>query len=224
MRFQNWVKSSVVAIAFAVGSAHGALLTDPSGFGPANVVTFDEYLGLVTSGPENVGASIGSNVNMTATTPSTLGAFIADLGTNGTWAAFVPPGSPFAAIGAAGGSTMGTMTFSFVDPVSAAGALLNTFSATSGTGEILISALGLGGITLESHLLNVSTLITSFNEGGFFGIQRPGADITGFAVTGDGFVLDNLSFAVAAVPEPATWSFLIAGLGLLGFVSRLRRR
>ncbi|WP_295997457.1 NF038120 family PEP-CTERM protein [Rugamonas sp.] len=39
------------------------------------------------------------------------------------------------------------------------------------------------------------------------------------------FALDNLQVStVAAVPEPGTWGMLLAGLALVGAVSRLRRR
>lgn len=38
----------------------------------------------------------------------------------------------------------------------------------------------------------------------------------------DGYA-DNLSFSVAAVPEPGSWAMLGAGLAMLGFVARTRR-
>ncbi|NHZ34170.1 PEP-CTERM sorting domain-containing protein [Massilia rubra] len=39
----------------------------------------------------------------------------------------------------------------------------------------------------------------------------------------DGYA-DNLSFSVAAVPEPSSWAMLGAGLAMLGFVARKRRQ
>lgn len=39
----------------------------------------------------------------------------------------------------------------------------------------------------------------------------------------DGYA-DNLSFSVAAVPEPGSWAMLGAGLAVLGFAARKRRR
>ena len=37
-------------------------------------------------------------------------------------------------------------------------------------------------------------------------------------------VIDNLSLAVGAVPEPATWAMMIAGFGLAGVAVRRRSR
>lgn len=36
--------------------------------------------------------------------------------------------------------------------------------------------------------------------------------------------IDNIQFTVAAVPEPETYSLLLAGMGLLGFMARTRKR
>lgn len=39
-----------------------------------------------------------------------------------------------------------------------------------------------------------------------------------------GPLLDNVNLSIGAVPEPATWAFMIAGFGAVGGVMRLRRR
>jgi hypothetical protein len=39
-----------------------------------------------------------------------------------------------------------------------------------------------------------------------------------------GVLLDNVSVSVSAVPEPETYAMLLAGLGLVGFISRRRRK
>jgi hypothetical protein len=38
------------------------------------------------------------------------------------------------------------------------------------------------------------------------------------------FALDNIDATVSAVPEPATWMALLAGLGVLGAAARRTRR
>lgn len=51
---------------------------------------------------------------------------------------------------------------------------------------------------------------------------------TNNSVPGNDFALDDLSLAAAlppaAVPEPQTYALVLAGLGLLGFAPRRRRR
>ncbi len=39
----------------------------------------------------------------------------------------------------------------------------------------------------------------------------------------DGSTFDGLAYAPSAVPEPATWSLLIGGFGMVGYASRRRR-
>lgn len=44
-----------------------------------------------------------------------------------------------------------------------------------------------------------------------------------YSVGGDGFVVDNLTYSVAAVPEPEVYALYLAGLSLVGFVAYRRR-
>jgi hypothetical protein len=53
----------------------------------------------------------------------------------------------------------------------------------------------------------------AFNDGGFSGYQ---------ALTGDAFGI-QVDATVAAVPEPATGSMLLLGMGLMGFMARRRQ-
>jgi hypothetical protein len=50
-----------------------------------------------------------------------------------------------------------------------------------------------------------------------------GSQHAGYTIAGNHFAIDNLTFS-AAVPEPETYAMLLAGLGMIGFVGRRRRK
>jgi len=56
----------------------------------------------------------------------------------------------------------------------------------------------------------------------FLGFSRPTADIYGFGVANGSFVLDDLTYSMQPVPEPAALAMLLGGLGLIA--ARRRRR
>lgn len=202
-------KPLIAAIALAATvPAQAALVNDASTFANAAVASFDEFDGLITSGP----VAVAPGVTFTGT-PSTLGAYVADLGSNGTWF------GGFAATGTPDSTGFGVLHFTFDNALTnAAGAFLNSYNG----GPILMMAYNAAGTIVESHFFNVSTDEFSYNEGAFFGIVRASADIRSIAFGGVGLVADNLSFA-APVPEPETYAMLLAGLGLLGVVARRKR-
>ncbi|SFW39729.1 FxDxF family PEP-CTERM protein [Nitrosovibrio sp. Nv17] len=186
--------------------AHAALTTSIGDIADPNVIDFENYDGLITEGPETV----APGVHFTGTPNSILGAYIADLGSNGLWGA----GALFAAT-----DVTGTLSFTFIDgPTRGVGAILNSFNG----GDIVISAFGEGQQLLESHTINVFTP-DGFNEGGFFGITRLDADIRSISFSGTGLVADNVTFTTP-VPEPETYAMLLAGLGLTGWMARRRRQ
>jgi hypothetical protein len=202
---------ALVAGAFSLG-AHADMITASTGL--TLIEDFESFDGLVTAAP----LSLSGLVTVAPSIPSTFGAFAVDLVDNGTWGA----GNNFAGIGdlvQVQGSFAGSMTFSFAESISGVGALLNTYNDGSLPGSIMIEALGAGGSVLETYSFVVA-LNDPFatNAGLFRGIQRYTADIFGFRVTGDGFVVDNLS----TVPLPAALPLLLAGLA--GFAGIGRRR
>ena len=174
----------------------------------ANVIDFEAYDGFETMGPELVAPT----VSFTAAPGATLGAFIADLGDNGVWGV----GNHFVS------NTAGELRFTFANMASGAGAYLNHYSNALSAGYVTITAFGAGNRLLESYSVNLSTGVDSYNAGQFVGFTRNSADIKSFVVSGEGVVVDNLSFA-APVPEPETYAMLLAGLALMGTVARRRK-
>jgi len=217
MKFLKTLIAAGLAAVFAAAPAQAALTGDMGDILSPNVITFDEFDGLLGSGPTQVGASIGQDVKFTSSLPSTLGAYIADLGTNGLWGA----GKVFAATGTPDDLVpgFGLLHYTFTDKVTrGAGAMVNSFDG----GPILVIAYGADTTILEAHVVSVSTP-GGFNEGSFYGIVRGTDDIRAIAFGGMGLVMDDVTFTTP-VPEPETYALMLAGLGLVGWAARRRAR
>ena len=201
-----------LGLAFGAGASHALLWTAPVPT-PSTVVTFDDFDGLVTSGPEVVAPGVTFSGNS-----STLGAFVADVGANGVWGAgkvFAGLGSFFEPVSA------GTMLFNF-GSVATAGAFVNVF----GPGNVTVTAFGAGGVTLESYVVTIDTAAYAAygeNTGLFLGIGRASAEIEGLSFAGTGVVLDDLSLSTAVVPLPPAALLLAGGLVAMGWAGRRKK-
>lgn len=205
----------------AATAAQAAAVHDNSGFGPSKVITFNGYDGLLTTGEVDVGtAEIGIEVKLTAGPYAELGANNRDLGENGAWTGF---GSGPAVEGHFLASSFtakrGELGFSFTTGVSSVGAYLNQFRIAGVNNSLTLLAYDQYGNTLESFSYSIKTGWDGYDEGKFLGFSRASADIYGFGVAGNNIVLDNLTLAV---PEPESYALLLAGLGVLGLLSRRR--
>jgi len=206
------MKPLLMTLAMAVAlPAQAALTHNVSDILDPNVVDFSAYDGFLTTGPELVAPS----VIFTGDAGSQLGAFVANLGTNGTWGA----GNHFAA-----GDFIGELRFTFtIGPTQGAGALVNHFQLGSLLPfAVVVSAYGDNNKIIETHTVMVDTDAMSLNEGLFVGIVRPTADIRSIAFKGNYVVMDDFTFTTP-VPEPEAYALMLAGLGLVGFMARRRR-
>jgi hypothetical protein len=78
--------------------------------------------------------------------------------------------------------------------------------------------------TLSGGQLTLGNTSQSWDWGARVNFDFGGAAVNTIILssTGNSFEVDN--FAVAAVPEPATWALMIGGFGLMGAVLRRRRQ
>ena len=129
----------------------------------------------------------------------------------GTWGA----GNHFAGIGDLSSfpttteGYLGTMVFDLGVARGGVGANFSIFNDGAVSGQILLEAIGTEDVVLESLVFTVDFDNFSLTNAALFrGFVRNTADIVALRVSGDGFVVDNLS----AVPVPAALPLMLAGL------------
>lgn len=227
MSSKLFARFGVLAAALAVlGSAHADSIVSTTSTFTGTVITFNEYDELVTAGPLDVGPALGNDVWFTSSPFTIVGANAQDLGDNGLWGARdlgpTPTGdgnflaSQFV-------TPIGSLNFFFSDPVAQVGAYMNQFQDIgTPAGMITLIAYDQSGSTIETFSFASDTPFDSYNEGMFLGFSRPTADIYGFGVANGSFVLDDLTYSMQPVPEPAALAMLLGGLGLIA--ARRRRR
>lgn len=94
---------------------------------------------------------------------------------------------------------------------------LNPAAGYATTNEITVNMTSISKTSWEGHLLSLnvdSKLTGQLLQFGFANRATRNA--------GSGVFYDNISFATAPVPEPATYALMFAGLGLVGAVARRR--
>ena len=210
------MKLHLMAAALAAAAtlpAHAVLATDAGSIaGPTTLVDFENFDGLLTSGP----VAVAPGVVFTGDSTAELGANVRDLGDNGVWGV----GNLFAA-----GGVAGELRFTFSDGLSSgAGAFVSHYANALLPFPLVIevSAYGNNNQIIETHSFTVAADALAYNAGQFLGITRSQADIRSISFKGLGVVADNLVLTTP-VPEPGTWALMLAGLGAVGMLGQRRR-
>lgn len=206
---------AATALSVAAFNATATVVTSDTGF--SVIEDFQGFDGLVTKGP----VALGGGASASSGVFSTLGASAVDLVDNGTWGA----GNKFAGIGdlsflpSTNEGYIGSMTFDLGYAYNGVGAYFSVYN-DGAPANITIEALDAGNSVLESNIFTVD-LGDPFatNAGLFVGFSRTTADVIRLRVSGDGFVVDDLS--VQPVPVPPAFALLLSGmLAFFGFAKR----
>jgi hypothetical protein len=194
----------VAAAAAAASASAEQIVADTNTIAnPTAVVTFNDFDGLLTTGPVDVGPVSGQIV-FSSVPFAMVGAFAQDLNENGLWGARGTPDSGLVNTPTGDGNFLssafvgnrGEVGFSFATPVSSVGAFFNQYREAGVANSMLLIAYDGAGNVLESFSYSVNTAFDSYNEGKFLGFSRPTADIYGFGIADGTFVMDNLTVAV----------------------------
>nr|WP_295661611.1 FxDxF family PEP-CTERM protein [Polymorphobacter sp.] len=147
--------------------------------------------------------------------------------------AIVVPPTQTSSIGitfAANGMNSGLYEFTVSQPKTA-GVSSFTNSAVGGTGSFefssigLYSGLGTGGTLLKTGMIVPRAGGTTQAYLGDYTFTAGNSYTIAYSGTVEGkpaSVGSSITFALAAVPEPASWALMVAGFGLVGFAARRR--
>jgi hypothetical protein len=127
------------------------------------------------------------------------------------------------------GTATGPVSLAFNSPVQGVGAQIQALSYGSFTATI--EAFNSSNASLGSFMLAGNSTADANNSAIFIGILSNALDISrvvfGVPVATNfvqDFAINGPRIQVPAVPEPETYAMLMAGLGLLGFIARRRRK
>ena len=174
---------------------------------------FGSFATLSGAGTPNSGGTLSGAVTGTIVGGSVLAA------DSPPFADDVLPGTNYLTSGPVAGSPA-TLTFggSGVDYVSflwGSPDLFNTLTVNS-TGSSQV-------FTASSLLFPVTNGDQSFNQSVQF-TALAGAKITSLAFSSTDNAFESANFSITPIPEPETYALMMAGLGVIGFVARRRRK
>jgi len=227
VRVKLLAATAAISSAIIFSEANAALVTTDAGFQNKNVVDFQQQASSCTTYPltsclpgQDVGATVGEQIDFTGYGTVTLYNGYYRLAPNGVWdsqrAGYVAINYP--------SDIPPYATFTFQQGVSDVGAFMNYSDA--GPDPVRIEALDMNGSVLESYMLAVAAPIVANgdNSGAFRGISRLSADIFGFRIVNAHAALDDLTFArpesMSEVPTPAAGIMLLTGLAGFAFANK----
>src|SRR6267143_2285221 len=151
-----------------------------------------------------------------------------DQSSPGLWQGNFAQGDKLLSTRALPGAT-GPVSLAFNSPVQGVGAQIQAFSYGSFTATI--EAFNSSNASLGSFTLAGNSTAARDNSAIFIGILSNAVDISrvvfGVPVATDlaqDFLINGPRIQVTPVPEPEAYAMLMAGLGLLGFIARRRRK
>ena len=202
------VKTLVTTAAILASLGANAAVTGALGGG------FGSFATLSGPGTPNSGGTLSGAVSATIVGGSVLAA------DSPPFADDVAPGSNYLSAGPVAGSPA-TLTFSGagVDYVSflwGSPDLFNslTVNSTGSAGQVF-TATSLGfPVTNGDQSFNQSVQFTAL----------AGAKITSLVFSSTDNAFESANFSITPIPEPETYALMMAGLGVMGFVARRRRK
>lgn len=220
------ITTLVVTVLMAVSSAAQAASIQASSATFTGMVydfNFDDaYLATLPSLFINGSLNLGGGVTFISDASSEIGANVRDLQDNGLWSVVGNTNRDGYFISSNFNSRAGSIYFDFTNPMQQVGIFANQYQRTGQTNNAFqVLAYDVNGDVLESFTSTIDTAMDGYDEGMFIGFTRATADIYSLSLTGNNFVVDNLT--TSAVPEPEAYAMFLAGLGLLGTASRRRR-
>jgi len=202
------VKTLVAAAAVAASLGANAAVTGALGGG------FGTFLTLSGSGAPNSGGTLSGAVSGTIVGGSVLAA------DSPPFADDVAPGSNYLTAGPVAGSPA-TLTFS--------GAGVDYISFLWGSPDMFnsltVNSTGSAGqvFTASSLGFPVTNGDQSFNQSVQF-TALAGSKITSLVFASTDNAFESANFSITPIPEPETYALMMAGLGVMGFVARRRRK
>lgn len=206
----NLVKFAVTsaALAFALPASAAVVLSIPGGTVYEMPETND-----FTAGP----TVFGDNITWTSTTSNSVFGYTGGYGfnDNGDW-----DGLPtMAGLNA----SVGSMTFTLDNDVSAVGGIINWAKAGQSYQNASMSVFNSSNVLLETFSL-MKGATNQVTPDSFYGFSRAQGDIRSFVVSDSFIGLRSLTVdavdAVAPVPEPATWMLMLIGMAGVGYSMR----
>jgi len=202
------VKTLVAAAAVVASLGANAEVTGALGGG------FGTFLTLSGSGAPNSGGTLSGAVSGTIVGGSVLAA------DSPPFADDVAPGSNYLTAGPVAGSPA-TLTFS--------GAGVDYISFLWGSPDMFnsltVNSTGSAGqlFTASSLGFPVTNGDQSFNQSVQF-TALAGSKITSLVFASTDNAFESANFSITPIPEPETYALMMAGLGVMGFVARRRRK